>query len=170
MSDRGGIPLTAALIMLAVSLGVVDAMIPRPVPFMKLGLANLPAVICSVRLGFRRTMALNTTRALAVALLTGSLATPTFLLSLAGAVASALVMSAVSRGYPWFLSLTGVSICGACASVWSQLWVASLVLPGLPLQALVMPVTLWGVASGTVVGLAAGLVDGHLARHGVLSR
>jgi heptaprenyl diphosphate synthase len=166
---RGGIPLTAALILLAVSLGVVDSMIPRPVPFMKLGLANLPAVICSVRLGFRRTMALNTTRALAVALLTGSLATPAFLLSLAGAVASALVMSAVSRGYPCLLSMTGVSVCGACASVWSQLGVASLVLPGLPLHALILPVTLWGTASGAVVGLAAGLTDGHLARSGVLS-
>lgn len=170
MPDRGGIPLTVTLIVLAVCLGVVDSMIPRPVPFMKLGLANLPAVLSSVRLGFRRTFALNTTRALAVALLTGSLATPTFLLSLAGAVASALAMGASSRGYPWLLSLTGVSICGACASVWSQLGVASLVLPGLPLQSLLMPVTLWGVASGTVVGLAAGLVDGHLVRCGVLSR
>ncbi len=169
MSDRGGIPLTAALILLAVCLGVVDSIIPRPVPFMKLGLSNLPAVICSVRLGFRRTIALNTTRALAVALLTGSLATPAFLLSLAGAVASALAMSAVSRGYPSFLSMTGVSVCGACASVWSQLGVASQVLPGLPVQALVIPVTLWGTASGAVVGIAAGLVDGHLARHGVLS-
>jgi len=169
LSERGGIPLTSALILLAVCLGVVDSMIPRPVPFMKLGLANLPAVLCSVRLGFRRTMALNTTRAVAVALLTGSLATPTFLLSLAGAVASALVMGAASRGYPWLLSLTGVSICGACASVWSQLGVASLVLPGLPLGALVMPVTLWGIASGAFVGLAAGLVDGRLTRRGVLS-
>lgn len=170
MSDRGGIPLTAALILLAVCLGGVDSMIPRPLPFMKIGLANLPAVICSVRLGFRRTMALNTTRAIAVALLTGSLATPTFLLSLAGAAASAMVMSAASRCHPWLLSMTGVSICGACASVWSQLAAASLVLPGLPLPALIMPVTLWGTASGTVVGLAAGLLDRHLEREGVLSR
>lgn len=169
MSVRGGIPLTAALILLAVSLGVVDSMIPRPVPFMKLGLANLPAVICSVRLGFRRTMALNTTRALAVALVTGSLASPAFLLSLTGAVASAAVMSAVSRGYPFLLSMTGVSICGGCASVWGQLGAASIVMPGLPLHALMLPVTLWGIASGAAVGLAAGLTDGHLARSGVLS-
>lgn len=170
MPERSGIPLTASLMLLAVCLGVVDSMIPRPVPFMKLGLANLPAVLCSVRLGFRRTMALNTTRSLAVALLTGSLATPAFLLSLAGAIASALAMGAAARSYPWFLSMTGVSICGACASVWSQLGVASLVLPGLPIHALTLPVTLWGAASGTAVGMAAGLVDGHLARRGVLSR
>ena len=154
---------------LAVSLGVVDSMLPRPVPFMKLGLANLPAVICAARLGFPRTMALNTSRALAVALLTGSLATPSFLMSIAGAVASALAMSAASRCYPAFLSMTGISVAGACASVWTQMGVASLVLPGLPVGSLCIPVTLWGIGSGAGVGLAAGLLYRRLAHHGVLS-
>ncbi len=169
MSDRGGIPITAALILTAVCLGVIDSMLPRPVPFMKIGLANLPAVIASVHLGLRRTLSLNLTRAVAVALLTGSMATPAFLMSLAGAASSAVMMSIAARGFPSFFSMTGVSISGACASVWSQLGVASLILPGLPIGSLALPATLWGIGSGALVGAAAGILSSRHFIRSVLS-
>lgn len=169
MSDQGRITPTTALIMLAVSLGVMESFLPRPVPFMKLGLANLPAVMAAVRLGLRRTLAINTIRAIAVALLTGSLATPGFLMSLSGAVASALVMVGVSRFHPRIVSMTGVSICGAVASMWSQLGTASLIIPGIPLGSLAVPVTIWGTASGAFVGVSAAVLCNRLANRGVLS-
>jgi len=156
--------------LLATALGVADSLLPRPIPFIKLGLANIPAVISAARLGMRPTLALNTARSLAVALITGSLATPAFAMSMAGAVASALVMGAASRAYPGFFSMTGVSICGACASMLGQLAVASAVLPGLPVRMLALPVSLWAVVSGAVVGLAAGLLADRLERFNILSR
>ncbi len=170
MPERGGVRVTGVLILLAVALGVADSLLPRPVPFMKIGLANVPAVVSAVRLGMRRTLALNTARSLTVALITGSLATPAFLMSMAGAAASAVIMSAASRGYPGLFSMTGVSICGACASLWGQLAVAAAVLPGLPVGALAFPVSLWGIGTGAVVGLAAGLLEDRLEHVNILSR
>lgn len=170
MPETGRINGTTALILLAVSLGVMESFLPRPVPFMKLGLANLPAVIAAVRMGLKRTLAINTVRAFSVALITGSLATPAFLMSLSGAVASALAMAGVSRFHPRILSMTGVSICGACASMWSQLGTASLVIPGIPLDGLAIPVTIWGIGSGAVTGVLAALLCGRFLNRDVLSR
>ncbi|MCK5785434.1 MAG: Gx transporter family protein [Candidatus Sabulitectum sp.] len=154
MPDRGGKDLTV-LILMATALGVIDSFIPRPLPFMKIGLANVAAVIAVVRYGFLKTLELNLLRAFAVALITGLLATPSFLLSVAGAVASAVVMGGLRKVLSGKLSITGLSVAGAVASLWTQLLLATLILAGLPLQNIVLFLTLWGVISGGAVGLLA---------------
>ncbi len=154
MSDTGNRDLTI-LILTATALGVVDSLIPRPVPFMKLGLANVAAVIAVVRYGFLKTLELNLFRAFAVALITGLLATPSFLLSISGAAASATAMGLLRKLQPDRFSMAGLSAAGAVASLWAQLLVASLILPGLPLQNIVLLLTLWGVISGVAIGLLA---------------
>ena len=99
MSSKSSRELTL-LILTAAVLGVIDSMIPRPLPFFRIGRANIPSVICIFRLGWFRTLELNTSRALAVALVTGIIGTPTFILSLAGATASATAMAGVHRYFP----------------------------------------------------------------------
>ncbi len=154
MPDRSNRDLTV-LVLYATALGVIDSLIPKPVPFMKLGLANVAAVIAVVRYGFIKTLELNLLRVFAVALITGLLATPTFILSVAGAVTSAAAMATMRLVFRNRLSCAGVSIAGAVASLWIQLIVARIVLPGLPLRNIVLLLTLWGVISGTVTGLIA---------------
>ena len=155
MSDRSNNKNLTILILTATALGVVDSLIPRPVPFMKLGLANVPAVIAVYRYGLLKTLELNLLRAFAVALITGLLATPSFLLSISGAAVSAVTMGMLQRISKNRISLTGVSIAGAVASLWIQLLVASLVLSGFPLQNIVLFLTFWGILSGAVVGVVA---------------
>ena len=154
MPDTGKKDLTV-LILMATALGVIDSFIPRPLPFMKIGLANVAAVIAVVRYGFVKTLELNLLRAFAVALITGLFATPSFLLSLSGAVASAVVMGGLIKVLSEKISIIGLSVAGAVASLWAQLFVAALVLTGLPLQNIVLLLTLWGVISGGAVGLLA---------------
>lgn len=154
MSDTGKKDLTI-LILTATALGVLDTLIPRPIPFMKFGLANVAAVIAVVRYGFLKTLELNLLRAFAVALITGLLATPSFLLSISGAAASAVAMGFFRQVLHDRLSMAGLSVTGAVASLWTQLLVAGFLLPGLPLQNIVLLLTLWGVISGTAVGLLA---------------
>lgn len=154
MPDKSNRDLTF-LILTAIALGVVDSLIPRPIPFMKLGLANAAAVIAVVRYGFLKTIELNLLRVFAVALITGLLATPSFLLSITGATVSAVIMGLCRKVLRDGLSTAGLSVAGAVASLWGQLLVAGLVLPGLPLQNIVLLLTLWGVISGTAVGLIA---------------
>ncbi|MCD6589166.1 MAG: Gx transporter family protein [Candidatus Fermentibacteraceae bacterium] len=154
MPDRSYRDLTI-LVLYATALGVIDSLVPRPVPFMKLGLANAAAVIAVVRYGFLKTLELNLLRVFAVALITGLLATPTFLLSVTGAVTSAVAMGSMRFVFGDRLSCAGVSVAGAVASLWMQLVVARIVLPGLPLQNIVLLLTLWGIISGAVTGLIA---------------
>jgi heptaprenyl diphosphate synthase len=154
MSETGNRDLTI-LILMATALGVIDSLIPRPLPFMKLGLANVATVIAVFRYGLLKALELNLLRAFAVALITGLLATPSFLLSVSGAVSSAIVMGGLLIVWPDRFSTIGISIAGAVLSLWTQLLAASVILGGLPLQNIVLLLTLWGIVSGALIGVLA---------------
>lgn len=145
----------ALLVAMASVLGLVDGLIPRPLPFLRLGLANIPAVIAVTRSGLGRTLELNAARVTVVALVTGTIATPTFLLSASGALASALVMAWLAGWFRRSVSITAVSAAGASASLWAQLLAAKLILRDIPVGALLPALSLWGVISGIITGSAA---------------
>lgn len=142
------------LVILATGLGLIENLLPRPVPFLKPGLANIVTVAAVIRYGTFTGLRVNVIRATAAALFMGTIATPTYLLSMAGGVVSATVMGSVRR----LFSVTGISITGAVCSMWTQLLTASLLIPGLPLRNLLVPVTLWGFLSGTFTGIIAAVL------------
>ena len=84
--------LTAFLAALAFFLSTVEYMLPRPVPFMRLGLANLPLLFAVDLLPFGPYMVLALVKVMGMSLLTGSLFSYVALFSLAGTLASALIM------------------------------------------------------------------------------
>jgi len=67
--------LTAFLAALAFFLSSFEYMLPRPIPFMRLGLANLPLLIAVDLLPFGSYMALALVKVVGMNLLTGSLFT-----------------------------------------------------------------------------------------------
>lgn len=82
---------------LCLFLSAVEYLFPKPVPFLRLGLANLPLII---GLTFLRPGDLAVVLALKVlgqALVNGTLASYVFLFSLAGSTVSVLVMAATYR-------------------------------------------------------------------------
>ena len=139
------------LVMLAIGAGVLENLIPRPVPFIKPGLANVVTVAAIAKYGFWTGLRVNILRATGAAFLIGPLATPTYLLSLSGGIASALVMGSVKR----IFSVTGMSVAGSLGSLSVQLLTASLLLPGLPAASLLLPLSIWGTLSGTITGIVA---------------
>ena len=84
------------LVMLAIGASVLENLIPRPIPFIKPGLANVVTVAAIVKYGFWTGLRVNILRATGAVIFIGTLATPTCLLSLSGGIASALVMGSVS--------------------------------------------------------------------------
>ncbi len=154
MSSEGRREL-ALLVAAATVLGVVDSMVPRPLPFLRLGLANIPAIIVIIRSGFLKALELNFARVTAVALVTGTIATPAFLLSASGAAASTIVMAGVHSVFQGKVSLPAVSASGAVASLWAQLFIAGALLSELPSESLVPVLSLWGTVSGAITGMAA---------------
>ncbi len=139
------------LVILAIGASVIESIIPRPIPFIKPGLANVVTVAAIIKYGFWTGLRVNILRATGAAIFIGIIATPTYLLSLSGGIASALVMGSVRR----VLSVTGMSVAGSLASLYIQLLTASVILPGLPAGGLILPLSIWGTLSGTITGIVA---------------
>lgn len=157
-------PSVLLLILLGTALGFAESFLPRPLPFVKPGFANTAGVIAAATLGMSGTLRVNVTRAFAVALASGTIATPSFALSLAGAVAASLAMGAAGRAIPRFLSVTALSVLGSAANMAAQLAAASVIIPGLPVRSLIAPAAIWSLASGVLVGA----VSVPLLRSGLL--
>ena len=76
-------------------LSTVEYMIPKPLPFMRIGIANLPLMLALDILPFPSFMVLAGIKILGQALITGTLFSYIFLFSLSGTVLSAVSMYAL---------------------------------------------------------------------------
>ncbi len=139
------------LVLLAIGIGVLENIVPKPFPFLKLGLANVVTVSAIIRYGTMTGLRINVLRSTGAALLLGIIATPTYLLSLAGGIVSSIVMGNLRNVF----SVTGISVAGSLCSLCIQLFLAMLLLPGLPVGTLAMPLIVWGILSGAVTGIVA---------------
>lgn len=149
----------AALAAAAVGLTLAEAAIPLPIPGIKPGLANIVTLVVLVRYGWRMAAWVSVLRVVAGALLLGSFLTPTFVLSLSGAVASLAVLAAMRGLHPVVLGPVGLSVLAAFTHVGAQLTVVDLwLMPGIRLIALA-PLFL---AAAWLTGLVNGLVAAHL--------
>ena len=137
---------------LSLFLAAVEYLIPKPLPFLRLGLANLPLLI---GLGFLKPRDLLIVLVLKVfgqGLVNGTLASYVFLFSLAGTTASLGTMAAVHRLGGRHVSLIGVSLAGALASSLVQTALAVTFVFGETAR-LIAPLS---VGSSVVTGLVMG--------------
>ena len=106
-----------AALALIVALGVVlhrlEALLPLPAPWIKLGLANVMTLIALVFLGFRDALMVTLLRVILGSILGGTFLSPTFFLSLAGGVAATVIMAWIYRRGRGPFSLIGISVCAA---------------------------------------------------------
>lgn len=103
----------ALLVAMGVVLHRVEALLPLPSPWVKLGLANIMTLIALVFLGIREALIVAGLRVLLASLFGGTFLGPTFFLSLAGAGAAALMMILIYRKGRGPFSLIGVSVAAA---------------------------------------------------------
>ncbi len=107
------IVIMALMVALGVILHRLEALLPLPTPWVKLGLANLMTLMALVYLGAREAFIVTLLRVILGSILAGTFLGPTFFLSLIGGLAGTAIMCGIyNRGKGPF-SLVGVSICGA---------------------------------------------------------
>lgn len=105
----------------AAALQILEAPLPRLVPWLKPGLANALVLFAIVRFSPWFAAGIVVFRSLLAGLALGLLFSPAHLLGLAGGLAAAVTMTlAVRLGHGW-LGLAGVSILGAVAHNLAQL-------------------------------------------------
>ncbi len=105
----------AFLVALGVILHRVEALLPLPSPWIKLGLANIMTLAALVFLGFKEALIVTGLRVILGSVVGGTFLGPTFFLSLMGGFSAALLMALFYRNGKGPFSLIGVSVSGAYA-------------------------------------------------------
>jgi heptaprenyl diphosphate synthase len=135
-------------------LSTLEYLIPKPLPFMRLGLANVPLMLALDILGLKYLVLLVFIKVLGQAIITGTLVSYICLFSLAGTCAAATVMYLLRRLFsPKHLSFIGISVIGALCSNGAQLILARLFIFGAGVKWLVPPFLIAGLLTGMSLGI-----------------
>ena len=121
--DREDIRL-AWLAALATSIHLLESTLPSPLPGIKPGFANIITIIVLLRFGWRAAIWVSLLRVTAGSLLLGTFLTPTFMLSLTGAIASLLMLGLASKFPGKGFSAIGLSIVAALSHISGQFLLA----------------------------------------------
>ena len=156
----------ALFIALAVVLHTIEALLPSPAPWFRLGFANILTLTALFLYGGRAAWTVNLTRIGVGSVLLGSLFSPGFLLSLSGGVLATALMTGSRALFGRRIGPVGVSVLGAAGHATGQMLMASLVLIRHPGLWQLFPVfLLFAVATGIANGIAADLLIGLLRGH-----
>lgn len=137
---------------LALFLSVIEYIIPKPIPFIKIGLANIPILLSLHILQPRSSFKLILIKSLGASLISGTLFSWIFLYSLSGSLVSGLFMVVSWRLLHRWVTMIGISILGALSSNLTQISLALLILgPGA--KYLGIPILIIGLISGLSIGL-----------------
>jgi heptaprenyl diphosphate synthase len=146
----------AIFVAVATVLQIAESLVPKPVPWLRLGLANAVTLLVLLRSGAAPAAAVTGVRVLLGGLVLGTIGSPAFLLSAAGASAAWATMAAAVRVAMPPLSPLGVSVLGAAVHAGGQLVAFSFLFdvgsPALVLAPLLVSTSVpLGLVSGAVV-------------------
>ncbi|OQX28840.1 MAG: hypothetical protein B0D92_06845 [Spirochaeta sp. LUC14_002_19_P3] len=156
-SRRDTVALLGALCLF---LSALEYLVPKPLPFFRLGLSNLPILLGLPFLSPGDLILLLILKVLGQGLINGTLVSHVFLFSLAGSSASLGVMAFVRYVGKDRVSMVGVSLAGAMASSLVQLFLAIVLVFG---QSAVVIAPL-ALGSGWISGLIIGIFAERFAR------
>jgi heptaprenyl diphosphate synthase len=138
---------------LSLFFATIEYLFPRPVPFLRLGLSNLPVLLALDLLPVRYLALVTAVKVFGQGLLNGTFASYVFVFSLAGSAAGTAAMVLAHRAGGKRISLVGVSLLGSLASNTVQVALSIALIFGS--NATVIAPLFLGV--GTLTGLAMGL-------------
>jgi heptaprenyl diphosphate synthase len=144
--------LLAISLVLAVVENMLGALVPLPIPGVKLGLANIVSMFILSYFSLPSALVVGLLRTFLASLFSGGLGV--FLFSAPGALLSILAMAAAQRSIK-SLSLVGISMIGACVHNISQVCVAVLITGEMNLFYYAFVLIAVGAVSGTITGVVA---------------
>lgn len=149
----------SGLIVVGLLLFVFEAYLPRPIPWLKLGLANIATIIALYWLGWKAALTVSIFRILIGSFFTGNLFTPGFFLSVSGgllAVSSMCIFVSLR-----LFGIISVSVVGALFHNLGQLLVAVYFLFKNPIIWYLLPVLF---LAGLLTGIAIGFISFYLLK------
>jgi heptaprenyl diphosphate synthase len=134
-------------------LSTIEYMIPKPFPFMRLGLANVPLMLALEVFPVPAFTLLALLKVVGQALISGTLFSYVFLFSVAGTGASALVMYVLRHVLGQRVGFIGIGVLGALVSNAVQLVLARVFVFGDGIRFLIPPFLSAGLLSGAALGV-----------------
>jgi len=128
-------------------------MIPKPLPFMRIGIANLPLMLALNIFPFSAFMVLAGIKVAGQALITGTLFSFVFFFSLAGTFMSALSMYALRRLFKQRIGFIGIGTAGAMMSNITQLALAWVFIFRDSVRFIAPPFLAMGLLTGIALGV-----------------
>lgn len=163
LQDKYRIALLSAY---AVALHAFESLLPTPIPWLRLGLANIITLVTLLLYGFRAAMVVTLIRVILASLFIGTFLGPAFILSLGGGVTSTLAMGLVLSVTPRLFSTVGLSLIGALFHNIAQLVLAYILfIQRIEAILLISPfIILIGALTGTVNGVISDLLIKNLKK------
>ncbi len=149
----------AQLAALAIGLHLAEAVIPSPLPGVKPGIANIVTLLVLYRFDFATAAWVSLLRVFASSFLLGNFLSPTFALSLCGALMSLVVLALAVRLPRRYFSPISLSILAAFAHIGGQLIVVRLWL--IPHAGVAYLIPIFACAA-LLFGLVNGFVTAYL--------
>ncbi|NOT68719.1 MAG: Gx transporter family protein [Methylophilaceae bacterium] len=149
----------AQLAALAIGLHLVESILPSPLPGVKPGIANIITLLVLYRFGLATAVWVSLLRVFASSLLLGQFLSPTFLLSLSGAVASLGMLTFAYRLPKNYFGPITLSIVAAFAHIAGQLVVVRLWL--IPHAGVAYLIPAFAMAA-LIFGIVNGLITTYL--------
>jgi len=135
-------------------LSTIEYVIPKPLPFLRIGVANLPLMLAVDIFPFHAFLVLAAVKALGQALITGTLFSYIFLFSVTGTFLSSVSMYLLrrlsGRDRAGFI---GTGVTGAMVSNISQLALARIFIFGNGARYIAPPFLAAGLVTGTALGI-----------------
>ncbi|MEW6066833.1 MAG: Gx transporter family protein [Nitrospirota bacterium] len=152
----------------ALALHGFENLLPMPIPWLKLGLANIITLTALFLYGIRAAIMVTLIRVILGSIFTGTFLGPAFILSLGGGVTSTFAMGIVMSVTPRLFSMIGLSLIGALFHNITQLFLAYfLFIQRVEAILLISPVIVFfGTLTGTVNGIVSNIIIRNLKKNG----
>lgn len=152
--STGRTTITALLGAVGIALFVVESYIPMPLPFLKIGLANISSVLALLMLGPSAMLGVVALRVTVGSLLVGTFLSPAFILASAAGMISAGAMALTKVTTKNLFSALGLSLIGSVVHVVVQLMIVRFVFVQNAVVFNLIPLLLLtALVGGFVVGL-----------------
>lgn len=135
----------------------IESFLPKPLPFIRVGFGNILILFTLIELGFLPGIFVGISKSIIGGLISGTLSTPSTLLSFSGTIVSIIVMFLLYKST--LFGILGISIAGSIFNTLTQIFFVSFIFTGLAsfLYLLKIIVTL-----SIITGIFTGIITFYL--------
>jgi heptaprenyl diphosphate synthase len=149
----------ALMIAIGLIVFIFESYIPRPLPWVKPGLANIVTLVVLYRYGFKEAIVVVFIRVLLGSLILGTFLSPSFILALTGGLSATIAMFIILKTFPKVFSIFGISIIGAVVHNIAQVLMLNVLIVKQNELFFLLPVL---ILSGLFAGLIVGFIGYYL--------